>query len=217
MAATLCGPGGVRAVIVENLLLKQQLIVLRRPRQRAPRLTASDRCSDSGHSSSAQDESERSPSAYAPRRFWHFIRRWCVARTADCSHPSESRSSPDRKGRARHSSRPSSSSRRGILGSAVHGLRASSRERSGSTSTKNVVYRVLSRHYCPTPGGTGPSWLSCHRPHDRQSVECGPLSMRVHRAPERLGARGHGPIHAPPRRSRRASRSGQWRRPLPHV
>ena len=32
MTATLCGPGGVRAVIAENLLLKQQLIVLRRPR-----------------------------------------------------------------------------------------------------------------------------------------------------------------------------------------
>ena len=43
MTATLCGRGGVRAVITENLLLKQQLIVLRRPRQRAPRLTASDR------------------------------------------------------------------------------------------------------------------------------------------------------------------------------
>ena len=40
MTATLCGPGGVRAVIAENLLLKQQLIVLRRPRRRAPRLTA---------------------------------------------------------------------------------------------------------------------------------------------------------------------------------
>ena len=36
MTATLCGPGGVRAVIAENLLLKQQLIVVRRPRQRAP-------------------------------------------------------------------------------------------------------------------------------------------------------------------------------------
>ena len=43
MTATLCGPGGVRAVIAEHLLLKQQLIVLRRTRQRAPRLTASDR------------------------------------------------------------------------------------------------------------------------------------------------------------------------------
>ncbi len=33
-AAKLCGPGGVRVVIAENLLLKQQLIVLRRARQR---------------------------------------------------------------------------------------------------------------------------------------------------------------------------------------
>jgi hypothetical protein len=41
--ATLRGPGGVRAVIAESLLLKQQLIVLSRARQRAPNLTRSDR------------------------------------------------------------------------------------------------------------------------------------------------------------------------------
>ena len=41
--AKLCRPGGVRAVVAENLLLKQQLIVLRRPRQRAPNLTTVDR------------------------------------------------------------------------------------------------------------------------------------------------------------------------------
>jgi len=34
------GPGGVRAVIAESLLLKHQLIVLNRARNRAPRLTA---------------------------------------------------------------------------------------------------------------------------------------------------------------------------------
>src|SRR6516162_7431193 len=44
VTAKLCGPGGVRAVIAENLLLKQQLIVLRRARRRAPpNLTLSDR------------------------------------------------------------------------------------------------------------------------------------------------------------------------------
>ena len=41
--AKLCGPGGVRAVIAENLVLKQQLIVLRRGRRRAPSLTLQDR------------------------------------------------------------------------------------------------------------------------------------------------------------------------------
>ena len=43
MTAKLCGPGGVRAVIAENLGLKQQLIVLRRGRRRAPTVTLSDR------------------------------------------------------------------------------------------------------------------------------------------------------------------------------
>ena len=42
-AAKLCRPSGVRAVIAKNLLPKQQLIVLRRPRQRAPNLTGGDR------------------------------------------------------------------------------------------------------------------------------------------------------------------------------
>src|SRR5436309_15544846 len=43
VTAKLCGPGGVRAVIAENLVLKQQLIVLRRVRRRAPNLALSDR------------------------------------------------------------------------------------------------------------------------------------------------------------------------------
>ena len=42
-AAKLCGPDGVRAVIAENLLLKHQLIVLRRRRKRAPNLRLADR------------------------------------------------------------------------------------------------------------------------------------------------------------------------------
>jgi Uncharacterized protein conserved in bacteria C-term(DUF2220) len=43
MTAKLCGPGGVRAVIAENLLVKQQLIVLRCARWRAPNLALGDR------------------------------------------------------------------------------------------------------------------------------------------------------------------------------
>src|SRR5258707_2727743 len=43
VTAKLCGSGGVRSVVAENLLLKQQLIVLRRARKRGPNLTSSDR------------------------------------------------------------------------------------------------------------------------------------------------------------------------------
>jgi transposase InsO family protein len=41
--------------------------------------------------------------------------------------------------------------------------------------------------------------------------------MRIHRAPELLGTGGHGPVHASPRRHRRALRRRDGRRPLSHV
>ena len=42
-AAKLLGRGGVKGIIAENLLLKQQLLVVCRPRQRAPNLTPANR------------------------------------------------------------------------------------------------------------------------------------------------------------------------------
>src|ERR1035437_10280335 len=41
--AVLLGTGGTRAVLAENILLKQQLLVLQRPRRRAPNLRTADR------------------------------------------------------------------------------------------------------------------------------------------------------------------------------
>ena len=41
--ARLIRPGGIKTVMAENLLLKQQLITLTRQRARAPRLTSFDR------------------------------------------------------------------------------------------------------------------------------------------------------------------------------
>src|SRR5580704_8940019 len=41
--ARLLGPGGARSLVAESLLLKDQLLILNRSRQRAPNLSASDR------------------------------------------------------------------------------------------------------------------------------------------------------------------------------
>jgi putative transposase len=41
--AKLLGPGGLRAVVTENTLLRHQPVVLRRSRRRAPNLTTLDR------------------------------------------------------------------------------------------------------------------------------------------------------------------------------
>jgi putative transposase len=42
--ARLVGPGGVRGVVAESLLLKHQLLILNRSRKRSPRLRPLDRC-----------------------------------------------------------------------------------------------------------------------------------------------------------------------------
>ena len=41
--ARLMGPGGLRSVVAESVLVKQQLLMLNRSRHRAPNLCASDR------------------------------------------------------------------------------------------------------------------------------------------------------------------------------
>jgi hypothetical protein len=41
--AKLLGPGGAKAIVADNLLMKQQLLIINRSRRRAPNLTAIDR------------------------------------------------------------------------------------------------------------------------------------------------------------------------------
>jgi hypothetical protein len=83
----LCGSGGVRAVMAENLLLKQRLIVLRRARKRASNLTLTTGCcADSGPSSSVWDASARLRLPFSPRHSWRFIKPWSVASTGGYSH-----------------------------------------------------------------------------------------------------------------------------------
>ena len=42
-AAKLLGPGGAKTIVAENLLMKQQLLIINRTRQRAPNLSTADR------------------------------------------------------------------------------------------------------------------------------------------------------------------------------
>jgi len=159
--AKLCGAGGVRAVMAENLLLKQQLLVLRRARKRAPRLTASDRllCG-----------------------FWSiFLSPGRIRKAAIALHPSTllafHHALVRRKYRQLFSStpclkKPGPKGPSEALIQAIVELK-SRNPRFGSPRIaqivsqtfgididKNVVYRVLAKHYRPVPRGTGPSWLS---------------------------------------------------------
>ena len=161
LTAKLCGPGGVRAVIAENLVLKQQLIVLRRARRRAPNLTLTDRllC---GFGSLFLKPGRIRKLAIAVRPSTLLVFHAALVR---------------RKYRRLFSSR-SSPKKPGPKGPAEALIRAIVELKSrnprfgcpriariishtfGVDIDKNVVHRVLAQHYRPTSGGAGPSWLS---------------------------------------------------------
>ena len=161
MTATLCGPGGVRVVIAEHLLLKQQLIVLRRPRQRAPRLTASDRLLFGFGSLFLSPRRIRKVAiGVRPSTFLAFyqalVRR--TYRRLFSSSECPKQSGPKEPSAALIQAIVELTSRNPRF-SCPRIARIIART-FGVTIDKHVVYRVLSTHYRPIPGGTGPSWVS---------------------------------------------------------
>src|ERR1700724_2623423 len=161
MTAKLCGTGGARAVIAENLLLKQQLIVLRRARHRAPNLTLSDRllC---GFGSLFLSPGRIRKVAIGVRpstllAFHQALVRRKYGRLFSSS-PGPKRPGPKGQSAALIHALVELKSRNPRFG-CPRIARIISRT-FGVDVDKNVVYRVLSKHYRPAPGGTGPSWLS---------------------------------------------------------
>ena len=217
-AAKLCRPGGVRAVIAENLLLKQQLIVRRRSRQRAPNLRGGDRLlCGFGALVLSPGRIRKVAIGLRPSTLLTFHQALVRGKYRRLFPSSARPKKPGPKG-------PSESLIRAIVELKSRNPRFGcpriariSSQTFGVDIDKNVVHRGLAKRSRPAPGGTGPSWVSFvgHTTDSLWSVD--PLALCVHRAPERLGARGHGPVHAAPRGSRCAARTGRCTQPLPHV
>src|ERR1700730_1677493 len=161
LTAKLCGPGGVRAAIGENLALQQQLTVLRRARKRAPNLTLSDRllC---GFGSLFLSPGRIRKVAIGVRPSTLLALHQALVRRKYRQLFSSSRcpKKPGPKG-------PSDALIQAIVElksrNPQFGCPRIARIIShtfGVDIDKNVVYRVLSKHYRHAPGGTGPSWLS---------------------------------------------------------
>src|SRR5438105_9752621 len=160
-AAKLCGPGGVRAVIAENLLLKQQLIVLRRARQRAPNLALSDRliCAV-GSLFLSPGRIRKVAIAVRPSTLLAFHQALVRRKYRRLFSSSPCPKKPGPKG-------PSDPLIQAIVELKSRNPRFGCPRIAriiahtfGVDIDKNVVYRVLAEHYRPAPGGTGPSWLS---------------------------------------------------------
>src|SRR5262249_53038103 len=161
VAARLCGPGGVRAVIAENLLLKQQLIVLRRARRRAPNLTWSVRLLCGFESLFLNPARIRKLAiALRPSTLLAFhqalVRR--KYRLLFSSRPCPRKPGPKGPNEALIRAIVELKSRNPRFGCPRIANIIS--QTFGIDIDKNVVHRVLAKHYRPAPDGTGPSWLS---------------------------------------------------------
>ena len=161
MTAKLVGPGGVRAVIAENLLLKQQLIVLRRARQRAPNLALSDRLiCGLGSLFLSPGRIRKVAIALRPSTLLAFHQALVRGkyRRLFSSTPYPKKPGPKGPNKALIQAIVELKSRNPRFGcpriARIISLTF------GVDVDKNVVYRVLAKHYHPASRGNGPSWLS---------------------------------------------------------
>ena len=161
ITARVCGPGGVRAVIAENLLLKQQLIVLRRARQRAPNLALRDRLlCGFGSLFLSPGRIRRVAIGVRPSTLLSFHQALVRRKYSRLfsSSPCPKKTGPKGPSAALIQAIVELNSRNPRFGCPRIARIIS--HTFGVDIDKNVVYRVLSRHYRPAPGTTGPSWLS---------------------------------------------------------
>ena len=196
-AAKLGRPGGVRAVIAENLLLKQQLIVLRRSRQRAPNLRVGDRLlCGFGALFLSPGRIRKVAIGLRPSTLLTFHQALVRGQYRRLFSSRARPKKPGPKG-------PSESLIRAIV------ELKSRNPRFGCPRIARIISQTFGgRHrqarrapragetLSSSPGRNRALVVVVRRTHDRQSVERGPLARCVHRAPELLGARGHGPVHA---------------------
>ena len=160
-AAKLCRPGGVRAVIAENLLLKQQLIVLRRSRQRAPNLRVGDRLlCGFGALFLSPGRIRKVAIGLRPSTLLTFHQALVRGKYRRLFSSSARPKKPGPKG-------PSEALIRAIVELKSRNPRFGCpriariiSQTFGVDIDKNVVHRVLAKRSRPAPGGTGPSWLS---------------------------------------------------------
>jgi len=158
--ATLLGPGGVKAVVAQNLLLKQQLLMLNRSRRRAPKLGASQRLLLGFWSLFLNPRRLlRSAVIVKPSTLLRF-------HTALKAHKYRRLYSPGR-GRNHGPNGPASELIRAIVELKQRNPRFGCprigeqlAKTFGIEIDKDVVRRVLAAHYRPERGVGGPSWLT---------------------------------------------------------
>jgi hypothetical protein len=171
------GPGGTKAIIAESVLLKHQQLIARRSVGKTPRLTTSDRFLCGFLTLFMRPGRIRKAAVVLNPATLTKFRRALVSRNYNWLFSSRKNRKPGPKG-------PSDDLVRVIVElkqrNAQFGCPRIAQQINkafGVNIDKDVVRRVLAKHYRPVPYDGGPSWLTFLR-HTRDSLSSIPLFRR---------------------------------------
>ena len=159
--AKLLGPGGPRAIVADSLLMKQQLLIINRSRQRAPNLSALDRFLLGFWSLFLNPRHlRRAAVIIRPSTLLNFHNLLKQRKYRPLYSSAGSKRKPGPKG-------PSPELIQAIVEMKQHNPRFGCpriaqqiNNAFGTHIDKDAVRRVLAAHYRPEPINGGPSWLT---------------------------------------------------------
>ena len=159
--AKLLGPGGAKAIVADSLLMKQQLLVINRSRQRAPNLSALDRFLLGFWSLFLNPRHlRRAAVIIRPSTLlkFHNLLKQRKYRLLYSSAGSKRKPGPKDPSQALIQAIVEMKQRNPRFG--CPRIAQQINKAFGTNIDKDVVRRVLAAHYRPDPGDDGPSWLS---------------------------------------------------------
>jgi transposase InsO family protein len=157
--AKLIGPGDAKSIVAENLLLKQQLLVINRSRQRAPNLTTANRfVFGLGALFLLPNRITKVSVIIRPSTLLKF-HQYLVRRKYRLLFSPITRSKPGPKGPSEQLIHAIIELKRRNPDFGCPRIAMITSKTFGVNIDKDVVRRVLAKHYHPQPGD-GPSWLT---------------------------------------------------------
>ena len=158
--AKLMGPGGAKAVVADSLLMKQQLLVINRSRQLAPNLTVFDRMLLGFWSLFLSPHHiQRAAVILKPStllRFHEALKK----RKYQLLYSSRKKGKPGPKGPSQELIEVIVELKRRNPRFGCPRIAQQINKAFGLNIDKDVVRRVLAKHYHPRSNGKGPSWLT---------------------------------------------------------
>jgi putative transposase len=156
----LCGPGGVRSVVAESVLVKHQLLILNRSRQRAPNLRAFDRFVAGLCTLFIQPTRLiRSAIVLKPSTLFN-LHQALIKRKYRILFSAKRKRKPAPKGPSKELINAIVDMKRRNPSWGCPRIAQQVSLAFGVSIDTDIVRRVLANHYAPNPDSGGPSWLT---------------------------------------------------------